>query len=176
MSGQAIVGFPSDIARQLVQQADEAELAAARLPVQEDPYARPVLPADHGQGPVPQYTPEEVAELLRLISPLRLQGEDGRWREVPMDLNYLRWLRRDWLDEQQRRVDDVWRNTAAYRRMVAEQQHQAAEAREDREYEQSRVRGREQLAARRFLELRELGLSVPAAREHVGREFPGVDW
>jgi hypothetical protein len=158
---------------------DDAELLeAARLPVDDlpDPYARPVIPADAGREPVPDWSAEQVQELLRLLSPLRLWSESaGRWIVVPASelLSRLRTSQGLWVDELQGRADAQWRSSGAYQRLLMSAESEQAAARLEREERATREARRERVATRRRAELLELGLSPRQVEAQLRKE--GLD-
>ena len=152
-----------------------AELEAPAAPALPDPLVRPVVPPEAAQGPVPQYTAEELAEVLALVSPLRwYDNTAGKWREIDTSLPALRQARREYLSDLQDRADRVWRSSGAYAQAVDRAAAAAREAAADRQYERDREARREALASRRVGELVAYGLSPREAQAQVAREFPDV--
>jgi hypothetical protein len=163
---------------ELVEEARERVVEAVQAPAAPalpDPLVRPVVPPEAAQGPVPEYTPEELAELVRLIHPLRVYDNDaGRWRTVDTSLPALRHARHEYLSDLQDRADRVWRSSGAYAQAVDRAAAAGREVAADRAYEREREARREALSSKRVSELVEYGLSPREAQAQVAREFPDV--
>src|SRR5438045_1369110 len=99
----------------------------------------PPKPADV-QNPVPDYTPEEIAEVLRLISPLRIL-RDGRWVQIPTDLATLRSTQHEYLTHLHEVNQASFKESGPYRLAVTaverQRQDEAADRREQQQREQN---------------------------------------
>jgi hypothetical protein len=123
------------------------------------------------RGPVPDYTPEELTELLALLHPLRI-FRDGRWLQIPVDLPTLRASEheyRTYLDEQQQAN---FKASAAYvlatTAVERQRQEEAADRREQQEREVNLAAARD----RKVGELIAHGVSPREAEQLVDQHRP----
>jgi hypothetical protein len=98
------------------------------------------------QGVVPSYSPEEIAEVLRLISPLRVY-RDGRWIQIPTDLPTLRANQVQYRLHIDEKATAVFKESGEYRAAVvavtAQRQEAAADAQEQRDREEGIAEARD---------------------------------
>lgn len=135
------------------------------------PLQRPIV--ELPQAPVPDYTPEQLAELLALITPLRYwDSRSSRWITIDCSLAKLREYRRTYVEELQDRADEHWRSSGAYRKAVDVSVAAAREAAQDRAHARARDEARERSRNRRIAELIDYGLGVREAHAQAAREFP----
>jgi hypothetical protein len=90
------------------------------------------------RGEAPAYSAEEIAEVLQLISPLRLY-RDGRWISIPTDLATLRANELEYLNHLDEINQANFRESGEYKLAVAaaerQRQEEAADRREQKERE-----------------------------------------
>lgn len=125
--------------------------------------------------PLPEYTADELAELLALVHDLKVWCNGcGRWHAVAVSLPRLRDLRQRWLDDRQAEADEAWRSHPAVKRRAAQEAAEAAEKqaalREERERQTARQRRADQL----FGEMVGAGMTAAEAQALVRKQFADV--